>query len=279
MRLRHYLTSSIFVCLPLLAQTSPLVGTWERTSLIKDGAAQQTPAPQVILFGPNGYFLQSELPVGDAVKPQQKMTEAERFEHVTAARGTYSVSGDMVSRKHIVDLDPNLDGYNEVQQFRIENATLILQGSSPEGSKIEARFQKLPPMDVKPSPIIGTWERVWLIRDGVLQQPPSVPEYVFFGSDGYFMQMELPAGRPKVQKPLAKMTPEELTARLAHVAVAFGTFSVAASIVTRKHLRTDTPGSVGYEQVRGFRFEGGFVRMRGPNSNATEADAWFQSVK
>jgi hypothetical protein len=277
----RYVALGVLACLPLLAQTNPLVGTWERTSLLKDGAAQPSPAPQVILFGPNGYFLQSELPIDRAktFNPQEKMTDAERFEHVTAARGTYTVSGDTVSRNHVVDLDPNLDGYNEVRQFRIENGTLILQGSTPEGSKIEARFHKLPPMDVKPSPVIGTWERVWLIRDGVLQQPPSVPEYVFFGGDGYFMQMELPAGRPKVQKPLAKMTPEELKARFAHVAVAFGTYSIAASIVTRKHLRTDTPSSEGYEHVRGFRFEGGFLRMRGPNANATEADAWFQSVK
>jgi hypothetical protein len=53
----------IFLCLPFLAQTNPLVGTWERTSLLKDGAAQPSQAPQVILFGANGDFLQSELPV------------------------------------------------------------------------------------------------------------------------------------------------------------------------------------------------------------------------
>jgi hypothetical protein len=268
----------VVLAVPVLAQKNPLVGTWERTALMKDGAAQQPPAaPEVILLLPDGYFLQGELPLGRS--KTQKMTPVERFDHVAAARGTYTVSGNTFSRKHIVDLDPNLDGYDEVRQFRMEGDTLILQGSNPEGSKMEARFHKLTGAEITPNPVAGTWERVWLIRDGVLQQPPSVPEYVSFGADGYFMQMELPPGRAKVQKPLAKLSPDELTARLAHVAVAFGTYSIAASIVTRKHLRTDSPNSEGYEQVRGFRFEGDLLRMRGPNSNATEADAWFRRVK
>ena len=197
-----------------------------------------------------------------------------------ASHGPYAVTGNVLSRKHFADLDPNSEGIDVVRQFRIEGETLMLQGSNPDGSKIEARFHKLPVLDSKPNVLVGTWERVWLIRDGVLQQPPSVPEFVVFAPDGYFMQMEIPPpGRPKVQKPVMKLTQEEVATRFAHVAVASGTYTIAASIVTRKHLRTDNPASEGYEQVRGFRFESELLRMRGPNSNATEADAWFRRVK
>ena len=270
---------SLIVGSSAFGQNNPLVGTWERTSFTRDGTPLQPPeSSEIIIFGADGHFMQSVLPVGR--NPQSKMTQAERFEHVGASHGPYTVSGNVLSRKHFVDLDPNSEGIDVVRQFHIEGETLILQGSNPDGSKIEARLHKLPVLDNKPNVLVGTWERVWLIRDGVLQQPPSVPEFVVFAPDGYFMQMEIPPpGRPKLQKPLMKMTPEEVATRFAHVGLASGTYTIAASIGTRKHIRTDNPSSEGYEQVRGFRFENELLRMRGPNSNATEADAWFRRVK
>jgi hypothetical protein len=275
----RYLTLSLVAGLSAFAQTNPLVGTWERTSLTRDGQAQQPPAnSEIVIFGADGQFMQSGLAVGR--NPQTKMTQAERFDHVTASHGPYTVAGNVLTRKHVADLDPNLEGVDAVRQFRIEAETLILQGSNADGSKIDARFHKLPVLDNKPNILVGTWERVWLIRDGVLQQPPSVPEFVVFAPDGYFMQMEIPPpGRPKIQKPLMKMTESEVAARFAHVGMASGKYTIAASIVTRKQLRTDNPASEGFEQVRGFRFENELLRMRGPNSNATEADAWFRRVK
>jgi hypothetical protein len=279
----RYLPLSLVFSLAAFAQTNPLLGSWERISLSRDGAAQQPPEnSEIVIFGADGHFMQSQLAVGWAKgqNPQSKMTQAERFDHVAASHGPYTVAGNVLTRKHVADLDPNSEGVDVVRQFRIEGETLILQGSNADGSKIEARFHKLPVLDSKPNVLVGTWERMWLIRDGVLQQPPSVPEYVVFSPDGYFMQMEIPPpGRPKVQKPLMKMTEDEVATRFAHVAVASGTYAIAASIVTRKHLRTDSPTSEGYEQVRGFRFENELLRMRGPNSNATEADAWFRRVK
>jgi len=268
---------SLIAWSPLMAQTNALAGTWERTSVSLNGVPHAEP-PEIIIFGAEGYYMQAAIPVGRP-KSTSPLPLAKRFQDLAAAQGPYSVSGNTLTRKHVLDLDPNADGYDEVRQFRMEGGEMVLGGKRRDGSTVEARFHKLPPVDTKPNPVIGTWERVWLIRDGNLQQPPSVPEWIIFGADGHFMQTELPPGRPKVQKTLAEMTPEELTARFDHFAVAYGTYSVAENIVTRKHLRTDDPNTEGYEQVRGFRFESGLLRMRGPNANGTLADAWFRRVK
>jgi Lipocalin-like domain len=275
--LLRFVWLSLIACAPMMAQTSSLVGTWERTLVSLNGVPHQEP-PEIIIFSAEGYYMQAAIPIGRP-KSTSPLPLAKRYQDLAAAQGPYSVSGNMLTRKHVLDLDPNADGYDEVRQFRMEGSEMVLGGKRRDGSTVEARFHKVPPSDTKPNPVIGVWERVWLIRDGNLQQPPSVPEYIIFGSDGYFMQTELPPGRPKVQKTLAEMTPEELTARFDHFAVAFGNYSVAENIVTRKHLRTDDPNTEGYEQVRGFRFESGFLRMRGPNANGTLADAWFRRVK
>jgi len=249
---------------------NPLVGSWE-----SEGAGQ----PQVIQFGADNYFMQADLPLGrpKSATPLAKMTQAEivaRFDHIMAARGSYSIAGNTVTRKHLGDLDPGAEGTEEVREFRIESAALILKGSGSE-----ARFRRLPAVDDKPNPVVGSWERIWLLRDGNLQQPPSAPEYVSFSADGHFMQMEIHSGRAKLRTPLAKMTLEELVSRFDNAAVAYGTYTVAGNIATRKHLRSNSPGAEGFEQVRGFRFEGEILNMRGPNANGSEANAWFRRMK
>jgi hypothetical protein len=128
------------------AQSSPLTGAWERVSLRDSaGAIRQPPAPAAFaIYSANGYFSQTGIPTGrpSSDKPLADMTKEEllaRFERVGATRGTYTISGNRLTRKSIAHLDPALEGGELVQVFRIVGDTLILSSPNP-ASRGEARF-------------------------------------------------------------------------------------------------------------------------------------------
>ena len=281
----------VLLTVPLALKADPLVGMW-----VKEHPAQQPPE-EFLLFGPDGQFAQAVLPANRPKLDPARLAEAEerhesgiarmtreellaRFEHVQAAHGTYTVSGNVVSRKHLADLDPNLEGTEEIQEFRIDGGALILsaKGSAP-GRKGDARFVHLPPLMTKPHPLIGTWVRFFLMRDSTVQQPPATPEWVFFSPDGYYLNMEIHEGRPKMDKPVSQMSKEELLKRFGAAGVTYGTYTVTGNVSNRKHVIGISPDDSSFEQVRGFRFEGDVVNFRGPNANGTEMSAYFERPK
>ena len=131
------------------AQTqSPLVGAWERISLLDaEGKATQPPTPAAFLvFSADGFFSQNAIPTGRSKvnKPLDQMTKEEllqRFNRLEARRGTYTVTGNHLTRKSITHGDPNQEGTEQVQLFRIEGGTLILSSIDPK-LKGEARFRR-----------------------------------------------------------------------------------------------------------------------------------------
>src|SRR5262245_15287294 len=72
--------------------------------------------------------------------------------------------------------------------------------------------------------LVGTWERVSLLRNALSVQPPDAPLFVKFGADGYWSMMEMPPDRPKVEKPLAQQTTKELWGRFERVEGGQGTW-------------------------------------------------------
>jgi hypothetical protein len=126
-----------------------LVGVWERVSL-RDatGNTTQPPGPAAFLIlSANGYFSQIAAPVGRAKidKPVNELTKDElvaRFSSVEARRGTYRIDGDRLSRRSEVHSNPNQEGTEQVQQFRLEGDILILSSTDPK-SKGEARFRRV----------------------------------------------------------------------------------------------------------------------------------------
>ena len=131
-------------------QTKPhnLVGTWERISATVDRKPTQPPAaPIIMILGEDGWFSQTQLPTGrkPAGKPLEKFTTDDylrSFRGVNAARGTYTVEGTVLTRKHVADIDPNLVGYDEVREFSLEGDTLTLRGRTRSGGAIEATFRR-----------------------------------------------------------------------------------------------------------------------------------------
>jgi hypothetical protein len=53
--------------------------------------------------------------------------------------------------------------------------------------------------------LVGTSERISLLRNALSVQPPDAPLFVKFGSDGHWSMMEMPE-RPKIDKPLEQLT-------------------------------------------------------------------------
>jgi hypothetical protein len=137
------------LCLPAIAQsTNPLVGVWERISLMRGSTQGQPPAaPEFLILTADGYFSESELPEGreKVNKPLDQMTKEElvaRFQRTAASRGTYTIKGNVLTRKHIADLNPRAEGTDQVRNFRFDGDILVLSAGQP-GTGLEARFKRL----------------------------------------------------------------------------------------------------------------------------------------
>lgn len=132
-------------------KSDALVGTWERTSIRVDGKDLQLPS-EVVILGEDGWFSLTQLPTGrkSVGKPLEQYTAddyAKTFGGVSAARGTYTVDGSTLSLKHIADVDPNRVGSDAVAEFSVQGSTMTLRGTAPSGAKIEARYQRLKPLE------------------------------------------------------------------------------------------------------------------------------------
>jgi len=131
-----------------------LVGSWERTALSVNGAPVSEPAPQHLLLGEDGWFHQTLLPPGRTAvpgKPREQWTTQDyvgAYKGMSAARGTYNVSGSSFIRKHIADTDPNLEGRDESGQYTLQGDTMTVQGTDAAGQKFEAKYRRLKPFDV-----------------------------------------------------------------------------------------------------------------------------------
>ena len=136
---------------PQPMKSDALVGTWERTSIRVDGKEVQVPS-EVVLLGEDGWFSLTQLPTGrkSVGKPLEQFTVddyAKTFGGVSAARGTYTVDGSMLALKHVADIDPNRVGADAVAEFSVQGSSLTLKGTAPSGARIEARYQRLKPLE------------------------------------------------------------------------------------------------------------------------------------
>jgi len=117
--------------------------------------------------------------------------------------------------------------------------------------------------------LVGTWERVSLLRNALSVQPPDATLFVKFGADGYWSMMEMPDDRPKIDKPPDQLTAKELFTRFDKVEGGQGTWTVKAdgSVLTRRHLVNIAPGGEGSNQDRLCWFEGEILALVGTGAN------------
>jgi hypothetical protein len=127
---------------------NPLVGSWERISLL-DGTGKpvQPPVPPAFLiFSSDGFFSQNAIPAGRPKndKPLDQLTKEELlalFNRVEARRGTYTIAGNRLTRKNIASVNTSVEGTENAQLFHVENGVLILTNTDPK-LKNEARFRR-----------------------------------------------------------------------------------------------------------------------------------------
>src|SRR3989442_14252783 len=125
----------LFVCIfaygaSALAQNqNPLVGAWERFSLKNDEGVDIQPPEQAafVIFTADGYFSQTVIPTGrnKLKKPLEDLTKQElhhRFQNLFPCRGTYTLSGNTLTRRIISHTNPTIEGPELVQEFPIEGA-------------------------------------------------------------------------------------------------------------------------------------------------------------
>ena len=126
------------------------VGTWERISA-KDGegkALEERLLPSNIIFAADGHYSQTAFPAGreKVAKPVKEMTREElvnRLDGVLAGYGTYTVTGNKLTRKVLQHLNPAGQGTEIIQEFRLEGDTLTLKVVSEALKNSEMRYKRV----------------------------------------------------------------------------------------------------------------------------------------
>ncbi len=263
--------------------TAPrLVGTWERISLLRNALSVQPPdAPLFVKFGSDGYWSMIEMPERPKIdKPLEQLTAKElwkRFESVDGGYGTWMIKGDVVTRRHLVNIGAGGENNSQDRSCIFENEILALIGVN-SGRTPQARFRRLTPQPLKSNALVGTWERTALTIDGK-STPVPAPQIVILGEDGWFSQTQLPAGRKPAGKPLEHFTVDDYVKTYGGVAAARGTYSVENNLFTRKHVDDIDPNLVGHEEGGQFSVEGDVMTLRGATSTGAKFDARYQRLK
>src|SRR5215217_8934355 len=117
-----------------------------------------------------------------------------------------------------------------------------------------------PPPDY--NPLVGTWIRFSLLRNGFTVQPPDAPLYIKFMNDGWWSMMEFPANRPKVNKGIEQQTPQELFKRFDALGGGWGNYTNTGQVNIRHHMAGLGPGGES-DQERGWHFEGNVLILDG----------------
>jgi hypothetical protein len=129
-------------------------------------------------------------------------------------------------------------------------------------------------------PLVGAWERI-AIKDstGTDVQPTPPAAFTIFSGDGFYAQTAIPAGRPKLTKPLADYTKEELLARFARAEARRGRYTVSGNTLTRTYAATLNPNDEGRDpQVQRFRIEGDVLILTS-TSAGNRSEARFRRVR
>ena len=122
------------------------IGTWERfAGKDSEGQPSKTVIPSSLIFNADGHYMQVTNPPGREKldKPVKDMTREEllnRFEGVGGSYGSYSISGNTLTRKSSTNSDPNREGIELKQTYKFEGDLLILTGTT---AKYETRFRRV----------------------------------------------------------------------------------------------------------------------------------------
>lgn len=125
----------------------PVAGAWEALPNPNPPAGQTNPNLPLHLIYSNGHYVQFAAAANRAKsqKPNAEMTKEELLERyqMQGQYGTYRVDGNKLIRKSISAANPNNEGRETTQEFRLEGDILIVTGQNAQGQKTENRFKRL----------------------------------------------------------------------------------------------------------------------------------------
>ena len=130
-----------------------LAGAWERTSYTVNGAPG-TATPERFLFNDDGWYQATTLPTGRRGVQGTPMAQWTPAQFVTAyggmeaSRGTYAYDGKTLARRHVGDVDPNLEGKISRGAIRVRGDTFTWEGTDAAGRKFRSEYKKLAPFDI-----------------------------------------------------------------------------------------------------------------------------------
>lgn len=84
-----------------------------------------------------------------------------------------------------------------------------------------------------PHPLVGSWERLALVDTGGIPYSDVPTSLLIFSPDGFYSVTTMLRQRPKVAKPVAELSREELVARFESVVARRGKYVIAGDTVTR----------------------------------------------
>ena len=118
-------------------------------------------------------------------------------------------------------------------------------------------------------PLVGVWEHT--SRPGTL---------AIYTSDGVFVVVSLPPGRPKVEKQVSELTEQELRARYAGIGpLAYGTYTVTDDRLTRHVVAALDPTREATQVVYQFRTEGDTLIITSPRDTTPNTELRFRRVR
>lgn len=129
--------------------------------------------------------------------------------------------------------------------------------------------------------LVGAWER-FAMKDSTGADVRPVPPAAFaiFSADGSYVQMAIPTGRPKVDKPLADYTKEELLARFSGAEARRGRYSAMGTTLTRTYTVSLDPNAEGREpQVQHYRIDGDVLILTSTSPATNKSEVRFRRVK
>lgn len=151
--------------------------------------------------------------------------------------------------------------------------TLSLLGVvlGPGSSRVEAQGR---------AALVGAWER-FAMKDStgtdITPLPPAA--FTIFSPDGSYSQIAIPTGRPKLNKPLADYTKEELLARFSRAEARRGRYSAMGTTLTRTYAASLDPNAEGRDpQVQHYRIAGDVLILTS-TSPTNKSEVRFRRVK
>jgi hypothetical protein len=145
----------------------------------------------------------------------------------------------------------------------------------------------IPALAQKQNPLVGTWEMVSITVDGK-EQPLPAPRangiqagivHWVFTTDGCYINLNIPKGRPQITTPQDQWTKEDWQNRYQGVTGQFGTYSISGDKLTQRPMSAMNPVNEGKDFVFTFRIVGADLILVSTGTNGSKTERRLRRMK